>query len=150
MVFLVPYDGSDLAKRALDRAAAFAKDDAIVALTVVPSGRYYAEMKGWADPTTPVEEIQSRLEVEVHEIAPDAECEFVRTESRPPAAKIAKIIRRQAAAHDASVVFLGSDHAGRRMSPVSSIGPSVISDASYDVYIARVGAAETDGKNSET
>jgi len=138
MVFLVPYDGSELSKAALERAAEFGNDEEIIALTVVPSGKHYAELKGWTDETTAIEDVQSRLETEVHEIVPDAECEFVRTESRPPSAKIAKIIRRKAVAHDASVVFLGSKHAGKRMSPVSSIGPNVSSDTAYDVYLARI------------
>jgi len=138
MVFLVPYDGSALSKAALERAAAFARDEEIVALTVVPSGKYYAEMKGWTDETVTVDDVQPRLEREVEEIAPDATFEIVRTESRPPSAKIAKIIRRKAREHDASVVFLGSTRAGKRMSPVSSIGPGVVSDENYDVYLARV------------
>src|SRR6056297_656585 len=137
MVFLVPYDGSELSKAALERAAAFARDEEVVAVTVIPSGRHYAEMKGWTDATVTVDDVQPRLESEVEEIAPEATFEVVRTESRPPSAKIAKIIRRKAIEHDASVVFLGSTNAGRRMSPVSSIGPGVVSDESYDVYLAR-------------
>ena len=138
MVFLVPYDGSALSKAALERAAEFARDEEIVALTVVPSGKHYAEMKGWTTENVPVEEVHTRLEREVEDIAPAAVFEAVRTESRPPAAKIAKIIRRKAREHDASVVFLGSTNAGKRMSPVSSIGPGVVADENYDVYLARV------------
>jgi len=137
MVFLVPYDGSELSKAALERATEFASDEEIIALTVIPSGQHYAEMKGWTDATVAVDDVQSRLEAEVSDVAPEATFEVVRTESRPPSAKIAKIIRRKAIGHDASVVFLGSTNAGRRMSPVSSIGPGVVSDESYDVYLAR-------------
>lgn len=137
MVFLVPFDGSDLSKAALKRAKEFATDEEIVALTVIPSGTKYARKKGWSDPREDFEELRETLEAEVHDIASGATFEFMRTESRPPTAKVAKIIRRKARSHDASVVFLGSANAGKKMSPVASVGPGVASDESYDVYIAR-------------
>jgi len=137
MTFLVPFDGSDLSKAALERAAGLATDEEIVALTVIPSGTKYAQKKGWSDPTENFDELLANLEDAVTDIAPGATFEFMRTESRPPTAKIAKIIRRKARSHDASVVFLGSANAGKTMSPVASVGPGVASDESYDVYIAR-------------
>ncbi|WP_136716831.1 universal stress protein [Halorientalis salina] len=137
MVFLVPFDGSALASTALERAVEFATDQEIIALSVVPSGKHYAEIKGWDTASADGETAIAMLEAEVEAIAEDATFEFVRTESRPPAAKIAKIIRRKADAHDASVVFVGSENAGKRASPVTSISPGITSDESYDVYIAR-------------
>jgi hypothetical protein len=138
MVFVVPYDGSELSEAALRRATEFGTDEEVVALTIIPSGSHYAKKKGWGDPTVEGGEIKPWLEHEVDQIAPNATFEFVRTESRPPSAKIAKIIRRKAIEYDASVVFVGSENIGSRMAPVSSIGTGIVSNKSYDVYVARL------------
>lgn len=139
MVFLVPYDGSPLATVALRRAVEFASEQDVVALTIVPSNVRYAVDKGWVESATAFDtgEVVDRLATEVHEIAPNAEFTAVRTESRPPPAKLAKLIRQEALDRGATVVFLGSENAGKIVTPVSSVAPSVSADERYDVYIAR-------------
>jgi nucleotide-binding universal stress UspA family protein len=139
MDFLVPFDASPLSRSALRRASTFAEKQDVVALCVIPAGARYARNKGWLDAGEDFEfaTVRDWLESRVAEIAPDAEFQYVRTESRPPGTEIAKIIRRKARDVDAEIVFLGSKNAGKVVTPVSSVGSSVTTDESYDVYIAR-------------
>lgn len=139
MVYLVPYDGSPLARSALRRASTFAESETVVAVTVVPAGAKYARKKGWldADEAFDLATVRERLEAEVADVAPEATFEYVRTEPRPPGSAVSKIVRRKARDHDAEVVFLGSKNAGKVVTPVTSVGSGITSDESFDVYIAR-------------
>lgn len=139
MTFLVPYDGSPLSRSALRRAVEFGTDERVVTLTVIPEDATYARTKGWLgdDEAFAYRNVADRLTEEVTGVAPDADVEFVRTERRPPIAKIAKIVRRKAVEFDASVVFLGSKSAGKLVTPITSVGSNVASDERFDVYVAR-------------
>jgi nucleotide-binding universal stress UspA family protein len=139
MVFLVPFDASPLSRSALRRASRFADDRDVVALCVIPAGEKYARRKDWLDPGEEFDfaTVRDWLESRVAEAAPDAEFQYIRTESRPPGTEIAKAIRRKAQEVDAEIVFLGSKNAGKVVTPVTSVGSGVTTDESYDVYIAR-------------
>jgi nucleotide-binding universal stress UspA family protein len=139
MVYLVPFDGSPLARSALRRASTFAEHQRVVAFAVVPTGSKYARSKGWLDAgeSFDADAVETHLRESVTDVAPDADFESVRVESRPPGSTVAKHIRQKARELDAEIVFLGSDNAGKIVTPVSSVGTGVTSDESYDIYIAR-------------
>ncbi|WP_435346270.1 universal stress protein [Haloarchaeobius sp. HRN-SO-5] len=145
MTLLVPFDGSELSTAALERAREFAafRDADIVVLTLVPDAPEYARDRGWLDPgdTFDVGVIERKLRQRVDDLAPDAEyrCELI--ENVDPVATettdIARRIREVAAEVDASIVFVGSENAGRVSSPLTSVGSPVAESAGYDVFIVR-------------
>lgn len=141
MTFAVPFDDSKLAQAALVRAGEYADALAedVVALTVVPQGGNYAEEKGWVedadqfDIQATVDYLQKRVET----LVPDADFEFETERRRPPEGAIANELRDMAVQVDASVVFIGSDNAGRIVTPVSSVGETVAANRTYDVHVVR-------------
>ena len=145
MTLLVPFDGSELSEAALDRATEFAEfaGEDVLALTVVPDEPEYALSRNWLDPNDPFEPeaIAERFEARVAEIAPDADFRYEIPEDVSSMASITTDVIRtiRAVAHevDASVIFIGSENAGRVSSPVSSVGAPVSEDPGYDVYIIR-------------
>jgi nucleotide-binding universal stress UspA family protein len=145
MVMLVPYDGSPLSKAALERAAEFAEytGKPVLALSVVPEEPSFALDRGWIEPDEAfdVDVIAERLAAEVHEIAPDAEvrCEVPEDVSSMASVTmdVVRTIRSVAEEVDASIVFIGSENAGRVSTPVSSVGAPVSEDPQYDVHIVR-------------
>jgi nucleotide-binding universal stress UspA family protein len=146
MTFLVPYDDSPLARAALRRASEFAAamDTDVVALTVVPDDPEYAEERGWLTEQTPfsVEAIGERLERRAREIAPNARFrhETIDGEDDPVATTTLDVVRevREVAQEEGvTVLFLGSENAGRVASPLSSVGNPLSEDATYDVHIVR-------------
>ncbi|MFB6142053.1 MAG: universal stress protein [Halorientalis sp.] len=146
MTLLVPYDGSALSKTALRRAAEFAdyRDEEVLALTVVPEDEEFARERGWVAAGEPVdiEAICDRLEAEVHDVAPDATVVCRRPETSESYAAtlvddVTRTIRETAADVDASIVFIGSENAGRVSTPVTSVGDPVSEDPRYDVHIVR-------------
>jgi hypothetical protein len=139
MVFLVPFDGSPLARSALRRASTFAADERVVAFAVVPTGKKYAQAKGWLDAGEAFDAgaVETHLKAAVAEVDADADFESVRVEPRPPSSAVSKHIRRKARDVDAEIVFLGSENAGKVVTPVTSVGSGITSDESFDVYIAR-------------
>lgn len=145
MTFVVPYDGSDLAEAALVRASEYAEalDEEIIAITVVPDGKRYAVEKGWIDPggEYAAREVIGALHERVTELAPEASFQSVRLDPGARAGTIAKHLRQRAVDLDATVVFIGSDNAGRIVVSVSSVGGSVAADSRYDIYIVRQRAA---------
>jgi len=50
---------------------------------------------------------------------------------------VVRTIREVAHEVDASIVFVGSENAGRVSTPVSSVGAPVSEDPGYDVHIVR-------------
>ena len=50
---------------------------------------------------------------------------------------VIRTIRAVAHELDVSVIFIGSENAGRVSTPVSSVGAPVSEDPGYDVYISR-------------
>lgn len=145
MSLLVPFDGSPLAEKALDRASTFSDllDEELVVLTVIPVDAEYAQNRGWiteGEPFDP-ESIAAGMEVRAGERAPEATFRVERVSSDEPTAtattNVVREIRRVAGEIDASVVFIGSENAGSVISPQSSVGGPVASDQRYDVYVVR-------------
>lgn len=142
MSFLVPFDGSELAEAALLSAAEFGTvlGESVLAVTVVPSRDVdYAREKGWIDPDESFDEdlIVTRLREQIAATAPDASFEYVTVDRYAPTGAIAKRIRRIARDRSATLVFLGSENAGRMVTNISSVGRSVAADDAYDVVIVR-------------
>jgi nucleotide-binding universal stress UspA family protein len=115
----------------------------VVVLTVFPEDEVFARERGWVeegeayDPAA----LAADLEADVAELAPDAAFRYELAEDVSSVSTttmdIARTIRRVAAELDASVVFIGSENAGRVSAPVSSVGGPVSEDPRYDVYIVR-------------
>jgi len=145
MTLLVPFDGSDLSEAALERATEFAEftGEDVLVLTVVPDEAEYALSRGWLGPDEPFDPdaVADRFRERVTEIAPDAAFRAEIPENVSSMGSITTDVIRtiRAVAHevDASVIFIGSENAGRVSSPVSSVGAPVSEDPGYDVYIIR-------------
>jgi len=146
MTYLVPFDGSALAEAALGRATEFAEltDASVVALAVVPlDEREFAVERGWVDEGERYDpdEVASALEAQVKKTSPDATFRCERPEDVSSVASVAtdvvRTIRAVAQDVDATIVFIGSENAGRVSTPVSSVGAPVSEDPRYDVHIVR-------------
>jgi nucleotide-binding universal stress UspA family protein len=145
MVLLVPFDGSELATAALRRAVEFSEltDERLVVLSVLTNDERFARERGWvgADEPYDPDAVAEELETAAREIAPDAT--FRREEPTEAGMMattthdVARTIREAAHELDASVVFVGSENAGRVSTPVSSVGSPVSEDPDYDVHIVR-------------
>lgn len=142
MTFVVPYDGSDLAETALVRAGEFGDvlDERVVAVTVVPRGNAdYARERDWLGPDEAFDmhEVASRLHDRVHELVPSADFRTVDVDRYAPSGTISNEITRVAREEDASMLFIGSENAGRIVTSVSSVGGSVSGRVTFDVVIVR-------------
>jgi len=145
MTLLVPFDGSELSEAALERATEFAEfsGEDVLALTVVPDEPEYALSRGWLDAEEPFDQdaIAERLRERVADIAPGADFRYEVPEDVSSMAScttdVIRTIRAVAHEVEASVIFIGSENAGRVSAPVSSVGAPVSEDPSYDVYIIR-------------
>ena len=73
MTLLVPFDGSDLSRTALERASEFAdyRDEEVVALTIIPDDEAFAQERGWIeagetyDPTAVSDEFERTVQEEI-------------------------------------------------------------------------------------
>ncbi|MFC4437258.1 MULTISPECIES: universal stress protein [Natrialbaceae] len=151
MSLLVPFDGSPLAVKALERASTFGDflEEEVVVLTVVPDDDEYARARSWItegepfDPETIAEGMQSR----VADVDPEATFRVERVTCDEPTAtatiNVVREIRRVAGEVGASVVFIGSENAGSVISPQSSVGSPVANDQRYDVYVVRQSERES-------
>ena len=146
MTLLVPFDGSALSRTALERASEFAdyRDEEVVALTVIPDDTEFARERGWIDPDEQYEPgaVCAEFEAAVDEIAPRAtyRCEHPETSASMTATvidDITRTIRHVADDVGASIVFIGSENAGRVSTPVTSVGSPLSEDPRYDVHIVR-------------
>lgn len=139
MTFFVPYDGSELAQIALQRATDLADEQDIVVCTVVPSSPQYARENGWigADETFDQDDIEDRFAQEVHNICPGAEFRCLHMESHVTSGSIVTRLRDEAQDIDATVVFLGSENVGSIAAPVASIGSNVATRVPYDIYLVQ-------------
>ena len=145
MVLLVPFDGSDLSKAALTRAMEFAdyRDEDITALSVIPDDAAYARERGWtdADEAFTVEAVADRMREQAESVAPAASFRYEVPEDVSSMAStttnITRTIREVAHEEEASIVFIGSENAGRVSTPVCSVGSPVSEDPEYDVHIVR-------------
>ncbi|MFC6784454.1 universal stress protein [Halobaculum halobium] len=139
MGLVVPYDGSTLSDAALVRANQFdcILEEGVTAVTVIPKGnRTYARDHGWigSNETYDTDVIVETLRQSVHAIVPDARFEPIFVGSHAPFGTIAGRIRRFARDNDTSIVFLGSDNAGRMVGSLS-VGGAVTADKTYDTMI---------------
>jgi len=140
MTFLVAYDGSPLAKSALLRAAEFEPtvDDVLHVVTVVPADGDLARERGWLDPaeTFSRQGITDDVEREVADFVDDAvvHCRFA--EKYAPRGRLTRMIRTVADELDASVLFVGSESAGRLVSGLASVGQGV-AYGEYDLHVVR-------------
>ncbi|MFC7077504.1 universal stress protein [Haloarcula halophila] len=136
MVFLVPFDGSPLAKAALDRAVTYAAamDTDVVAVSFVPTGSDYVERRRRVDPHEDfaVENAANDLQRKIEETTDDAELRYDDV-SAQSASEFSEMVKRVARDVDATVVFLGSDDTDNIVVPV---GEAAAGD-SYDVHIVR-------------
>jgi nucleotide-binding universal stress UspA family protein len=139
MTLVVPFDGSILAKTALVRATQFDKvlEEGVLAVAVVPNNAKYARERGWIaeDESFERQTVRSRLREQVREINPDAQFESISVSRYAQAGEIASKIRKFARTNGASIVFIGSDNAGRIVKSVHSVGGSVTADRAFDTMI---------------
>jgi nucleotide-binding universal stress UspA family protein len=144
-MLLVPFDGSALAETALDRAreVGAALDEGVLALVVVPDDASFARERGWIDSAESFdpERVGDELADDIEHIAPESEVRVETTEETSSLAStetdISRTIRQVAHEVAASVVFVGSENAGRVTAPADSVGTPVAEDPDYDVYIVR-------------
>jgi nucleotide-binding universal stress UspA family protein len=139
MTLLVPFDGSDLSKAALVRAAQFDTllDEGVIAVTVIPKGNAkYAREQGWIDETEQfdAEAIVSSLRATVADIAPNATFRYEFVDRYAPSGGIASRLRRFARDNDTSIAFIGSENAGRIVTGFT-VGAVVSADRNYDTMI---------------
>lgn len=152
MTLLVPFDGSKLARKALEKASTFGDllDEEVVVLTVIPDDAEYARERGWISRGEPfdLEAIAAGMQTRADEVAPEATFRTERVSSDEPTAtsttNVVREIRRVAGDIGASVVFIGSENAGSVIAPQSSIGSPVANDQRYDVYVVRQPGDEID------
>ena len=151
MTYLVPFDGSALSRAALRRATEFAQltDAEVVALAVVPvDERDFAVERGWvdADEEFDCQRVVDSLRSQVADICPNATFRAERPEDVSSVASVTtdvvRTIRTVAQEVGATIVFIGSENAGRVSTPVSSVGAPVSEDPRYDVHIVRHADAE--------
>jgi nucleotide-binding universal stress UspA family protein len=142
MTFVVPFDGSDLSQAALSRAVAFAgvADEEVVVVSVVPDDNVeYARERGWlaADEPFDRERVIRRLRGRVADLAPDVTFRAELVDRDAPSGAISTRIRRVLGEEDATMVFVGSDNAGRVAASVASVGHGVSGALAYDAVIIR-------------
>lgn len=146
MVFLVPFDGSSLAITALSRASEFGvyADEEVVVCSVIPDDIEYAREQDWLSGPDSFEPavVASQLEEQIRSVAPEVSFrwESIEPSSDPTATlttDVVRTIRSLAAELEASVLFVGSENAGRVSTPLTSVGSPVSNDPRYDVHIVR-------------
>ena len=145
MTLLVPFDGSELARAALKRAVEFSEytGEDVLVLSVVPDDAEYAVERGWIeagenyDPAA----VAGRFESLVADIAPDASFRAETPEDVSSMADVTtdvvRTIREVSHEIGATIVFIGSENAGRVSTPVCSVGAPLSEDPDYDVHIVR-------------
>lgn len=139
MTLVVPFDGSELAKTALVRAAQFDAvfNRGVMAVSVIPrNNTSYARQKGWIDPgdSFDSQQIVETLRTSTENVAPDVFFKPLSVGRNAPAGTIANRLRKFARDQDASIVFIGSENAGRMVGSLS-VGSSVASEQTYDTMI---------------
>lgn len=156
MTFMVPFDGSRLARTALGTARQYsialdeAPDDVVewlipgqhvdvVAVSVIPQSAWYAREKGWIrdDEDFSNRRVVEELHRQVTDIVPHANFEYVRVDGAARAGTISTRLRQKAVELEASVLFIGSENAGRIVTPLSSVGRGLAAEQSYHVYLIR-------------
>jgi hypothetical protein len=161
MTFLVPFDGSDLAKSALVKARAYstAIDDGppelaqlladtsqldLVAVSIIPNSSRYAIEQDWVNSRTEfsVRKIAESFHKETLDLAPSAQFVYETVTGTASAGLIGRRLRDKALEYNASTVFIGSENAGRIVTPVSSVSRSITGDDHYDIHLVRTEFSE--------
>lgn len=142
MTLVVPFDGSELAGAALVRATEFGAvfEEDVLAISVIPKGNAaYARERDWLDPDAEFdfEPVLTTLHRQVTDLCPTANFRHKLVSRSAPPGEIAGTVRDVARAEDASMVFIGSENAGRLVTGISSVGGGIASDQAYDVVIVR-------------
>lgn len=143
MTFLVPFDGTEIAETALVRAVEFNQifeEESVLAVSVIPRGNTeYARERGWLGPNEEfdMESVVSTLHKQVTDLCPTADFRHKIVDRYAPSGTISNRIREEAEREDASMVFIGSENAGRIVTAITSVGGSVATDEEYDVVIVR-------------
>lgn len=156
MTFLVPFDGSALSQAALVRARIYsvALEHApasirrevfrehplgVLAMAVIPESTRYARENGWLDEDEPFDAglVVSRLHELVSHLDPEADFTHERVDSGATVGTISGRLRRRAKQDDVTVVFIGSQNAGRIITPITSVAGGVAASQDYDVHIVR-------------
>jgi len=141
MTYVVAFDNSPLAQAALSRAVTFAEatDEEVVAVTAVPRDVEVAREHGWldGDESFSVDAVAQNLAEIVAEYGPDVRFDYRAVDRYAPRGRISRAVRELAVEHDAKVVFIGSDNAGRMVGGITSVGQNVSADDRYDVHIVR-------------
>ena len=108
----------------------------VVTAAAGPYGRI-----AFGDESYDPDEVASALEAQVNKTSPGATFRCERPEDVSSVASVStdvvRTIRVVAQAVDATVVFIGSENAGRVSTPVTSVGAPVSEDPRYDVHIVR-------------
>jgi nucleotide-binding universal stress UspA family protein len=140
MVFLVPYDGSRVARAALDRAVEHgeALDERIVAVSFVPTGSEYAQRRKWIEPSEEfaADSAHQQLKQKIEETIDSAERTFEETGASGVHDGLVERIKRVAADVDASVLFVGTEDGDGEDDAATPFGP-VAPDGEYDVHLVR-------------
>ncbi|MGB9966058.1 universal stress protein [Halobacterium sp. CBA1126] len=141
MTYVVAFDDSPLSRAALGRAVAFADaaEEAVVAVTAIPQNADAAREHGWvgSEESFSVERAAANLAERVRGVDPGVEFDFRAVDKYAPRGRVSREVRDLAVAHDATVVFIGSDNAGRLVGGIASVGQNVSADDRYDVHIVR-------------
>lgn len=141
MTYVVAFDNSPLARRALHCAVEYAEavDQAVVAVTAIQRDPSLARERGWidGDETFDVETAARNLTEAVTDVDPDAGFEYRVVDAYAPRGRVSRTVRELAVDVGADVVFVGSDNAGRIVGGLASVGQTVSADDRYDVHIVR-------------
>jgi len=142
MTLVVPFDGSELAEAALVRATEFAVvfEENVLAVSVVPKNNAeYARERGWLGSETEYDlnDIVGDLHQQVTNLAPQADFRHEVADRHATPGTISNTVRKVAKRADASMVFVGSENAGRLVTGISSVGGNIATDEAYDVVIVR-------------
>lgn len=141
MVIIVSFDNSTLSKTALHRVEEFKKPtEAIHAVTVIPKdNREYARDRGWLgeEEEFELERIVDRLSEIVRGIVQTAQFDYLVVDRYASTGQIGIRLRKYAREHDARLVIIGSENAGRITTNLGSIGSTVAADMAFDIMIIR-------------
>ena len=141
MTYVVAFDNSLLAQRALQRAVEYAGavGESVVAVTAIQRDPSVARERGWVggDETFDVETAARNLTEAVTDVDSDIGFEYRAVDAYAPRGRVSRTIRELAVDLDADTVFVGSDNAGRIVGGLASVGQTVSADDRYDVHIVR-------------
>lgn len=156
MTFVVPYDGTQLSKTALITARLYSitfedspneitklllgdKPMEVTAICIIPESARYAREKGWIgmDEDFAPRSVAENLHREVTDLTPNANFQFKRVGGGATSGTISSRLRKTAHELEASVMFIGSENAGRIITPLSSVGSVIAADKAFDIHLTR-------------